>query len=75
LDGERPGRFGFSWTSTDARVFKPILKPLALKDVPKVIQAMRQTQSRKVLVKLLTRIKVGLFSGCTVMGFVEFSDL
>ncbi|KAH9969992.1 hypothetical protein BGW80DRAFT_1176844 [Lactifluus volemus] len=36
----------------------PILKPLALKDVPKVIQAMRQTQSRKVLVKLLTRIKM-----------------
>ncbi|KAF8496200.1 hypothetical protein F5888DRAFT_1615065 [Russula emetica] len=35
----------------------PILKPLALKEVPKVIQAMRQTQSRKVLVKLLTRIK------------------
>ena len=28
-------------------------KPLTLKDVPKVVQAMRQTQSRKVLVKLL----------------------
>jgi hypothetical protein len=40
---------------------QPILKPLALKEVPKVIQAMRQTQSRKVLVKLLTRIKVSLF--------------
>lgn len=40
---------------------QPILKPLALKEVPKVIQAMRQTQSRKVLVKLLTRIKVRLF--------------
>jgi hypothetical protein len=40
---------------------QPILKPLALKEVPKVIQAMRQTQSRKVLVKLLTRIKVGIF--------------
>ncbi|KAI9508050.1 hypothetical protein F5148DRAFT_1303778, partial [Russula earlei] len=36
----------------------PILKPLALKEVPKVIQAMRQTQSRKVLVKLLTRIRM-----------------
>ncbi|KAI9454239.1 hypothetical protein BJY52DRAFT_1122891 [Lactarius psammicola] len=36
----------------------PILRPLALKEVPKVIQAMRQTQSRKVLVKLLTRIKM-----------------
>jgi hypothetical protein len=40
---------------------QPILKPLALKEVPKVIQAMRQTQSRKVLVKLLTRIKVSHF--------------
>lgn len=28
------------------------------KDVPKVVQAMRQTQSRKVLFKLLTRVKV-----------------
>ena len=41
-------------------LLQPILKPLALKEVPKVIQAMRQTQSRKVLVKLLTRIKVRL---------------
>ncbi|KAJ3528888.1 hypothetical protein NM688_g7933 [Phlebia brevispora] len=38
--------------------FVPELKPLALKDVPKVVQAMRQTQSRKVLLKLLTRIKL-----------------
>ena len=44
-------------------LLQPILKPLALKEVPKVIQAMRQTQSRKVLVKLLTRIKVRLFLG------------
>ena len=44
-------------------LLQPILKPLALKEVPKVIQAMRQTQSRKVLVKLLTRIKVRLFGG------------
>jgi hypothetical protein len=44
-----------------SRHLQPILKPLALKEVPKVIQAMRQTQSRKVLVKLLTRIKVGVF--------------
>ena len=47
---------------------QPILKPLALKEVPKVIQAMRQTQSRKVLVKLLTRIKVSpswsVYCGC-----------
>ncbi|KAI0651187.1 hypothetical protein C8Q79DRAFT_932041 [Trametes meyenii] len=38
--------------------FIPDLKPLVLKDVPKVVQAMRQTQSRKVLVKLLMRIKL-----------------
>lgn len=35
------------------------MKPLVEKDIPKVIQAIRQTQSRKVLLKLLTRIKVG----------------
>ncbi|KAF7793530.1 hypothetical protein EIP86_004644 [Pleurotus ostreatoroseus] len=38
--------------------FVPDLKPLTLKDVPKVVQAMMQTQSRKVLLKLLTRIKL-----------------
>ncbi|KAH9943768.1 hypothetical protein B0H21DRAFT_865088 [Amylocystis lapponica] len=38
--------------------FIPTLKPLVEKDVPKVVQAMRQTQSRKVLIKLLTRIKL-----------------
>ncbi|KAI0742842.1 hypothetical protein C8Q80DRAFT_1107924 [Daedaleopsis nitida] len=38
--------------------FIPDLKPLTLKEVPKVVQAMRQTQSRKVLVKLLMRIKL-----------------
>ncbi|TFK88803.1 hypothetical protein K466DRAFT_585207 [Polyporus arcularius HHB13444] len=38
--------------------FIPDLKPLVLKDVPKVVQGMRQTQSRKVLVKLLMRIKL-----------------
>ena len=38
--------------------YAPILKPLQDKDVPKVIQAIRQTSSRKVLFKLLTRIKV-----------------
>ncbi|RDB23612.1 Histone-lysine N-methyltransferase, H3 lysine-36 specific [Hypsizygus marmoreus] len=31
---------------------------MAEKDVPKVVQAIRQTQSRKVLYKLLTRIKM-----------------
>ena len=34
------------------------MKPLSLKDVHKVVQAMRQTQSRKILLKLLTRIRV-----------------
>lgn len=38
--------------------YAPVLKPLQEKDVPKVIQAIRQTSSRKVLLKLLTRIKV-----------------
>ncbi|KAF9649738.1 hypothetical protein BDM02DRAFT_3186087 [Thelephora ganbajun] len=38
--------------------YAPILKPLQEKDVPKVIQAIRQTSSRKVLLKLLTRIKI-----------------
>ncbi|KAF8064009.1 histone methyltransferase [Lyophyllum atratum] len=38
--------------------FMPILKPIVEKDVPKVVQAIRQTQSRKVLYKLLTRIKM-----------------
>ncbi|KZT03301.1 SET domain-containing protein [Laetiporus sulphureus 93-53] len=38
--------------------FIPTLRPLVEKDVPKVVQAMRQTQSRKVLVKLLMRIKL-----------------
>ncbi|KAI0830234.1 hypothetical protein BC628DRAFT_1313213 [Trametes gibbosa] len=44
--------------------FIPDLKPIVLKDVPKVVQAMRQTQSRKVLVKLLTRIKLTEESAC-----------
>ncbi|OJT15697.1 Histone-lysine N-methyltransferase, H3 lysine-36 specific [Trametes pubescens] len=38
--------------------FIPDLKPIILRDIPKVVQAMRQTQSRKVLVKLLMRIKL-----------------
>jgi [histone H3]-lysine36 N-trimethyltransferase len=37
---------------------QPDLKPIVEKDIPKVVQAMRQTQSRKVLYKLLTRVKV-----------------
>ncbi|KAI0070968.1 hypothetical protein K474DRAFT_1712871 [Panus rudis PR-1116 ss-1] len=38
--------------------YMPTLSPLVDTDVPKVVQAMRQTQSRKVLLKLLTRIKI-----------------
>ncbi|KAF9526023.1 hypothetical protein CPB83DRAFT_771030 [Crepidotus variabilis] len=38
--------------------FMPTLKPLGEKEVPKVMQAIRQTPSRKVLLKLLTRIKL-----------------
>ncbi|KAF4588782.1 histone methyltransferase set2 [Pleurotus pulmonarius] len=38
--------------------FMPTLHPLVKKDVPKVMQAIRQTQSRKVLLKLLTRVKI-----------------
>ncbi|KAF8154094.1 hypothetical protein B0H34DRAFT_661470 [Crassisporium funariophilum] len=38
--------------------FMPTLKPILEKDVPKVVQAIRQTTSRKVLSKLLTRIKM-----------------
>ncbi|OAX37722.1 hypothetical protein K503DRAFT_719344 [Rhizopogon vinicolor AM-OR11-026] len=38
--------------------YMPELKPLLEKDIPKVVQAIRQTQSKKVLFKLLTRIKI-----------------
>ena len=38
--------------------YVPILKPLVEADIPKVVQAIRQTQSRKVLLKLLARMKV-----------------
>ncbi|KAF9553862.1 SET domain-containing protein [Agrocybe pediades] len=38
--------------------FMPDLKPVTEKEVPKVVQAIRQTTSRKVLSKLLTRIKM-----------------
>ncbi|CAL1698157.1 unnamed protein product [Somion occarium] len=38
--------------------YMPTLKPLIERDAPKIVQAMRQTQSRKVLFKLLTRVKM-----------------
>ena len=41
-----------------SHVFQPTLKPVVEKEVPKVVQAVRQTSNRKVLFKLLTRIKV-----------------
>lgn len=40
---------------------QPTMKPVAEKDVPKVVQAIRQTTSRKMLHKILTRIKVNAF--------------
>ncbi|KAK0200857.1 hypothetical protein DFS33DRAFT_1265721 [Desarmillaria ectypa] len=38
--------------------FLPQMKSIMLKDVPKVVQAVRQTTSPKVLYKLLTRMKI-----------------
>lgn len=37
---------------------QPSMKPVIEKDVPKVVQAIHQTTSRKMLHKILTRIKV-----------------
>lgn len=39
--------------------FMPMMKPVVEKEVPKVVQAIKQTQSKKMLLKLLTRLKVG----------------
>lgn len=38
--------------------YVPVLKPLSVMEVPKVVTAMRESLNRKVVVKLLTRIKV-----------------
>lgn len=38
-------------------VLQPTMKPVIEKDIPKVVQAIRQTTSRKMLYKILTRIK------------------
>ncbi|KAF9451333.1 hypothetical protein P691DRAFT_663480 [Macrolepiota fuliginosa MF-IS2] len=38
--------------------FMPTLKPVVEKDIPKVVQAVRQTTSRKMLYKVLTRIRI-----------------
>jgi len=56
--------------SYEALPSQPILKPMVEKDVPKVVQAMRQTQSRKVLFKLLTRVKV-CFALCSMSTLVD----
>jgi histone-lysine N-methyltransferase SETD2 len=45
------GLLNISW-------YQPTMHPILEKDVPKVVQAIRQTTSRKVLSKLMTRIKV-----------------
>jgi hypothetical protein len=42
----------------DTWVLQPILKPMTEKEVPKVVNAIRQTTSRKILQKLLQRIKM-----------------
>ncbi|KAG8835930.1 histone methyltransferase set2 [Serendipita sp. 399] len=38
--------------------FTPTLKPMVEEDVPKVVNALRQTTSRSILTKLLTRVKI-----------------
>jgi hypothetical protein len=39
--------------------FMPTMKPISsVKEVQKIVSAIRQTQSRKVLIKLVTRIRV-----------------
>ncbi|KAF5376048.1 hypothetical protein D9615_007664 [Tricholomella constricta] len=38
--------------------FMPTMKPIVENEVPRVVQAIRQTQSRKVLYKILTRVKM-----------------
>lgn len=50
-----------------------MMKPIVEKDVPKVVQAIRQTQSRKVLYKLLTRIKVLYLSSTSFVSLMVAS--
>ncbi|KAJ6463484.1 histone methyltransferase [Mycena sanguinolenta] len=38
--------------------FLPELRPITVKELPKIMQALRQTQSREVMVKLLTRFRL-----------------
>jgi hypothetical protein len=43
--------------------FMPTMKPISsVKEVQKIVSAIRQTQSRKVLIKLVTRIRVRVCS-------------
>ena len=48
----------FSYWIANVSWYQPTMHPILEKDVPKVVQAIRQTTSRKVLSKLMTRIKV-----------------
>lgn len=56
---------------------QPTLHPVVKKDVPKVMQAIRQTQSRKVLLKLLTRLRVQVsgFALATVRMLMPSSQI
>ncbi|CAK5271481.1 unnamed protein product [Mycena citricolor] len=38
--------------------FMPQLRPIQIKEIPKLIQALRQTNSRTMIIKLLTRFRV-----------------
>ncbi|KAF7326676.1 Histone methyltransferase [Mycena venus] len=38
--------------------FLPELRPITVKELPKIMQALRQTQAREVVVKLLTRFRL-----------------
>ena len=51
------------------------MKPLLEKDVPKIVQAIRQTQSRKMLLKLLSRVEVSaLYSSIMQVKVIFDSD-
>lgn len=47
-----------SLSHTNLLALQPEMKPIVEKEVPKVVQAIRQTQNAKILSKLLTRIKI-----------------
>ena len=49
----------------------PELKPIILKDVPKVVQALNNTRSRVVLLRLLGRIRVRALSDISKRNRVD----